>query len=111
MYVCLWSLRGGEADLRENRLRLELGTRLGIQPSYWRIWCVSHTLLYRVLIDSGEQNDSFSETGGILKGTMRRMNKMAKRQGGQWCYCTSLPSPTAIISLTTSRAQGSSFSE
>ncbi|KZP00785.1 hypothetical protein CALVIDRAFT_552492 [Calocera viscosa TUFC12733] len=33
-----------------------------------------------------EMNDAFAETGGILSGTFRRMNKMAKRQGGNWCY-------------------------
>ncbi|KAM0750024.1 hypothetical protein T439DRAFT_326895 [Meredithblackwellia eburnea MCA 4105] len=31
-------------------------------------------------------NDSFDTTGGLLQGTVRRMNKMAKRQGGQFCY-------------------------
>lgn len=31
-------------------------------------------------------NDSFSETGGFLGGTVKKMGKMARRQGGQWCY-------------------------
>jgi len=33
-----------------------------------------------------EMNDAFAETGGILSGTFRRLNKMAKRQGGNWCW-------------------------
>lgn len=32
-------------------------------------------------------NDTFDETGGFLGGTMKKMNKMAKKQGGQWCLC------------------------
>lgn len=35
------------------------------------------------------QNDTFDTTGGFLGGTVRKMNKMAKRQGGQFCYCAS----------------------
>lgn len=31
-------------------------------------------------------NDSFDSAGGLLKSTFKRMNKMARRQGGQWCY-------------------------
>ncbi|KAL8291658.1 hypothetical protein RQP46_001916 [Phenoliferia psychrophenolica] len=31
-------------------------------------------------------NDTFDTTGGFLGGTVRKMNKMAKRQGGQFCY-------------------------
>ncbi|ORY54486.1 hypothetical protein BCR35DRAFT_272175, partial [Leucosporidium creatinivorum] len=30
-------------------------------------------------------NDTFDETGGFLGGTMKKMNKMARKQGGQWC--------------------------
>jgi len=33
------------------------------------------------------QNDTFDETGGFLGGTMKKMNRMAKRQGGQFCLC------------------------
>jgi len=33
-----------------------------------------------------QMNDAFAETGGILAGTFRRMNTMAKRQGGRWCW-------------------------
>ncbi|EJU00995.1 hypothetical protein DACRYDRAFT_53740 [Dacryopinax primogenitus] len=33
-----------------------------------------------------EMNDAFAETGGILTGTFHRLNKMAKRQGGNWCW-------------------------
>jgi blocked-early-in-transport protein 1 len=32
------------------------------------------------------QNDAFSETSGILGGTMRRMNNMAERQGCRWLW-------------------------
>lgn len=32
------------------------------------------------------QNDAFSETSGILKGTFRRMNNMATRQGCRWLW-------------------------
>ena len=32
------------------------------------------------------QNDAFSETGGILAGTFRRMNSMAARQGCRWLW-------------------------
>lgn len=32
------------------------------------------------------QNDSFASTSTFLGGTFRRMNKMAKRQGGNWCW-------------------------
>jgi hypothetical protein len=32
-------------------------------------------------------NDTFDETGGFLGGTMKKMNKMARKQGGQWCLC------------------------
>nr|XP_018264710.1 blocked early in transport 1 [Kwoniella dejecticola CBS 10117]OBR86868.1 blocked early in transport 1 [Kwoniella dejecticola CBS 10117] len=34
----------------------------------------------------GNMNDSFSSTSTFLGGTFRRMNKMAKRQGGNWCW-------------------------
>ncbi|SCZ92667.1 BZ3500_MvSof-1268-A1-R1_Chr5-2g08085 [Microbotryum saponariae] len=30
-------------------------------------------------------NDQYAETGGFLSGTMSKMGRMAKRQGGQWC--------------------------
>ncbi|GJN87834.1 hypothetical protein Rhopal_000789-T1 [Rhodotorula paludigena] len=30
-------------------------------------------------------NDTFGETGNFLGGTMKKMQKMARRQGGQWC--------------------------
>ncbi|GAA5863337.1 hypothetical protein JCM5296_003538 [Sporobolomyces johnsonii] len=30
-------------------------------------------------------NDTFGETGDFLGGTMKKMKKMARRQGGQWC--------------------------
>lgn len=36
------------------------------------------------------QNDTFGETGTYLSGTMKKMRKMAKRQGGQWCLCALL---------------------
>ncbi|CEQ39196.1 SPOSA6832_00704 [Sporobolomyces salmonicolor] len=32
-------------------------------------------------------NDTFGETGDFLSGTMKKMKKMARRQGGQWCLC------------------------
>ena len=32
------------------------------------------------------QNDAFASTSTFLGGTFRRMNKMAKRQGGNWCW-------------------------
>ncbi|KAK1927537.1 hypothetical protein DB88DRAFT_478343 [Papiliotrema laurentii] len=31
-------------------------------------------------------NDAFASTSTFLGGTFRRMNKMAKRQGGNWCW-------------------------
>ncbi|CCA75882.1 related to transport protein BET1-Laccaria bicolor [Serendipita indica DSM 11827] len=38
-------------------------------------------------IQLSHMNDAFTETGGILSGTFRRMNAMATRQGGRWaCY-------------------------
>ena len=33
-----------------------------------------------------QMNDAFSETSGILGGTMRRMNNMAERQGCRWLW-------------------------
>ncbi|GAA5924198.1 SNARE domain- containing protein [Sporobolomyces koalae] len=30
-------------------------------------------------------NDTFGETGDFLSGTMKKMKRMAKKQGGQWC--------------------------
>ncbi|BGP13224.1 hypothetical protein JCM10213_005006 [Rhodosporidiobolus nylandii] len=30
-------------------------------------------------------NDTFGETGTYLSGTMRKMRKMARKQGSQWC--------------------------
>ncbi|GAA5832826.1 hypothetical protein JCM3766R1_007055 [Sporobolomyces carnicolor] len=30
-------------------------------------------------------NDTFGETGDFLSGTMKKMKKMARKQGGQWC--------------------------
>ncbi|GAA5974119.1 hypothetical protein JCM11641_003447 [Rhodosporidiobolus odoratus] len=33
----------------------------------------------------GGMNDTFGETGSVLSGTMKKMQKMARRQGGQWC--------------------------
>lgn len=33
------------------------------------------------------QNDTFGETGSLLGGTMKKMQRMARRQGGQWCMC------------------------
>jgi blocked-early-in-transport protein 1 len=32
------------------------------------------------------QNDTFASTSNFLGGTFRRMNNMAKRQGGNWCW-------------------------
>ena len=32
------------------------------------------------------QNDAFTSTSNFLNGTFRRMTKMAKRQGGTWCW-------------------------
>nr|XP_019012080.1 blocked early in transport 1 [Kwoniella pini CBS 10737]OCF50861.1 blocked early in transport 1 [Kwoniella pini CBS 10737] len=34
----------------------------------------------------GNMNDSFSSTSTFLGGTFKRMNKMAKRQGGNWFW-------------------------
>ncbi|WWC87880.1 uncharacterized protein L201_002778 [Kwoniella dendrophila CBS 6074] len=34
----------------------------------------------------GDMNDKFSSTSSFLGGTFKRMNKMAKRQGGNWCW-------------------------
>ncbi|WVQ79128.1 hypothetical protein IAT38_001223 [Cryptococcus sp. DSM 104549] len=34
----------------------------------------------------GNMNDTFSSTSTFLGGTFRRMNKMAKRQGSNWCW-------------------------
>ncbi|BEI85877.1 hypothetical protein CcaverHIS002_0601640 [Cutaneotrichosporon cavernicola] len=31
-------------------------------------------------------NDTFGSTGNMLSGTFRRMTKMARRQGSNWCY-------------------------
>lgn len=39
------------------------------------------------------QNDTFGTTGAFLSGTMTKMKKMARRQGGQWCLCACPPSP------------------
>lgn len=36
------------------------------------------------------QNDSFTETQGLLGGTFRRLNDMSKKQGGRWLYCESV---------------------
>jgi blocked-early-in-transport protein 1 len=35
---------------------------------------------------TGAQNDTFASTTNFLGGTFRRMNNMAKRQGGNWCW-------------------------
>ncbi|KAG0662239.1 hypothetical protein C6P46_003425 [Rhodotorula mucilaginosa] len=32
-----------------------------------------------------KNNDTFGTTGAFLSGTMTKMKKMARRQGGQWC--------------------------
>lgn len=59
---------------------------------------VADSLLRQITINIGNEvrdstkllsgmNDTFDETGGFLGGTMKKMNKMAKRQGGQWCLC------------------------
>ncbi|KAK7463844.1 protein transport protein bet1 [Stygiomarasmius scandens] len=37
-------------------------------------------------VQLGQMNDAFSETGGILAGTFRRMNNMAARQGCRWLW-------------------------
>ncbi|WVO20191.1 uncharacterized protein IAS62_001484 [Cryptococcus decagattii] len=37
-------------------------------------------------IQLGNMNDTFSSTSSFLSGTFKRMNKMAKRQGGNWCW-------------------------
>ncbi|KAK8861579.1 hypothetical protein IAR55_002401 [Kwoniella newhampshirensis] len=34
----------------------------------------------------GGMNDTFANTSNFLGGTFRRMNKMASRQGGNWCW-------------------------
>ncbi|KXN83565.1 Protein transport protein bet1, partial [Leucoagaricus sp. SymC.cos] len=34
----------------------------------------------------GQMNDAFSETGGILQGTFRRMNNMSSKQGCRWLW-------------------------
>ncbi|CAK9781900.1 hypothetical protein CC85DRAFT_287410 [Cutaneotrichosporon oleaginosum] len=31
-------------------------------------------------------NDTFGSTGNLLSGTFKRMTKMARRQGSNWCY-------------------------
>jgi len=33
-----------------------------------------------------QMNDTFAETSGILQGTFRRMNNMAKRHGCRWLW-------------------------
>ncbi|GAA5902956.1 hypothetical protein JCM6882_009653 [Rhodosporidiobolus microsporus] len=42
-------------------------------------------LLKNITINIGQENDTFGETGNYLSGTMRKMRKMARKQGGQWC--------------------------
>ncbi|KAJ9097685.1 hypothetical protein QFC21_004722 [Naganishia friedmannii] len=37
-------------------------------------------------MELGNMNEAFSSTSTFLSGTFQRMNRMAKRQGGQWCY-------------------------
>ncbi|RPD63184.1 hypothetical protein L226DRAFT_528007 [Lentinus tigrinus ALCF2SS1-7] len=37
-------------------------------------------------VQLSQMNDAFSETSGILKGTFRRMNNMAARQGCRWLW-------------------------
>lgn len=37
-------------------------------------------------IQLSQMNDAFTETGGILAGTFRRMNNMAERQGCRWLW-------------------------
>jgi len=37
-------------------------------------------------IQLSQMNDAFTETGGILAGTFRRMNNMATRQGCRWLW-------------------------
>lgn len=37
-------------------------------------------------IQLSQMNDAFTETGGILAGTFRRMNNMAARQGCRWLW-------------------------
>ncbi|KAF9535541.1 hypothetical protein CPB83DRAFT_841944 [Crepidotus variabilis] len=37
-------------------------------------------------VQLSQMNDAFAETGGILSGTFRRMNKMAQRQGCRWLW-------------------------
>jgi len=37
-------------------------------------------------IQLSQMNDAFTETGGILSGTFRRMNNMASRQGCRWLW-------------------------
>jgi hypothetical protein len=32
------------------------------------------------------QTDAFTSTSTLLGGTFKRMNKMAKKQGGNWCW-------------------------
>lgn len=43
------------------------------------------------------QNDTFGSTGAFLSGTMTKMKKMARRQGGQWCLCACPPSPFLFL--------------
>ncbi|GJE87786.1 SNARE domain-containing protein [Phanerochaete sordida] len=37
-------------------------------------------------VQLSQMNDAFAETSGILKGTFRRMNNMASRQGCRWLW-------------------------
>ncbi|EIW86534.1 hypothetical protein CONPUDRAFT_78857 [Coniophora puteana RWD-64-598 SS2] len=37
-------------------------------------------------IQLSQMNDAFTETGGILAGTFRRMNNMSQRQGCRWLW-------------------------
>ncbi|KIP11494.1 hypothetical protein PHLGIDRAFT_83618 [Phlebiopsis gigantea 11061_1 CR5-6] len=37
-------------------------------------------------VQLSQMNDAFAETSGILKGTFRRMNNMAARQGCRWLW-------------------------
>lgn len=43
-------------------------------------------LIVRHLSVGTLQNDAFSSTSTFLSGTFQRMNRMARRQGGQWYY-------------------------
>lgn len=106
------------SDSQRHRSQSTSATRSATRPRCSTAWCASLALERSRAVPPADvartrQNDTFGETGNFLSGTMTKMKKMARRQGGQWCLCASpsfaRPFASALHSLPSTRRAGMVF--